>query len=86
MKSKIIYCILFSLLSITLKLFGVITWSWVWVLSAFIWVPVLAMSALFIALALLVFVLSMGVFAWAFIEFICECFKVLWKRKNEQIH
>jgi hypothetical protein len=86
MDSKIIYCILFSLLSITLKLLGVIGWSWVWVLSAFVWVPVLAMSALFIALALLIWAYFVFNIALGIIEFIGELVSRLiiknygWKR------
>ena len=47
------FCSLLSIVFIVLKLIGVITWSWVWVLAP-LWIP-----ASIFAIVLIVFVLLM---------------------------
>lgn len=46
------FCGLLTVVFITLKLIGIITWSWVWVLAP-IWIPIALILGLFLIVGIL---------------------------------
>lgn len=55
--NQIGFCSLLALLFITLKLTGVITWSWWWVLAP-IWIPALIGIVIFIIVLIICFAIN----------------------------